>query len=90
MIEWTGIHRSPRPLNPSIESDSAVHDKAMIAMGGGKGKFGKGRQLIRARNPGEARNAMRPTLNFTEARIHQEHTTKVGMRHNSTVIIISC
>jgi pre-60S factor REI1 len=58
-------------------------NSALVPAKGGYGAYGRGNQLIKARNPGEAREAGRHIREFRDQRRREEFKTKVGFIHNS-------
>ena len=59
-------------------------DGALVPRNGGFGSFGRGNEVVRARNPGEARNANKATRNFLEVKRAETQRTRVAIKvHNS-------
>jgi pre-60S factor REI1 len=56
---------------------------ALVPRKGGYGAYGLGNQLVKARNPGEAREAGRHVREFRDQRRREEFKTKVAFIHNS-------
>ncbi len=61
----------------------ANKNSALVPVGGGFGAFGRGTQVIKARNRGEAREAGRHVREFRDVRRREEFKTKVAFIHNS-------
>ncbi|KAK4689792.1 pre-60S factor REI1, partial [Tremellales sp. Uapishka_1] len=85
-----------RPAAPADTSQELVTSKiarvrqrladptqALVPVAGGHGGFGKGLQVVKARNAGEARWAKQQGKSFKDQRIREDHKTKVGFVHNS-------
>ena len=58
-------------------------NSSLVPTKGGFGAFGSGMQLIKARNPGEAREAGRHVREFRDVNRREQFKTKVAFRHNS-------
>jgi len=58
-------------------------NSALVPRKGGYGDYGLGSQVVKARNPGEAREAGRHIREFRDQRRREEFKTKVGFIHNS-------
>ena len=56
---------------------------ALVPVAGGHGAFGKGMQVMKARNAGEAKWAKRQASNFKEIRVRENHKTRIGYVHNN-------
>ncbi|KAI0829664.1 C2H2 type zinc-finger-domain-containing protein [Trametes gibbosa] len=61
----------------------ADKNSALVPRKGGFGAYGSGTDVVKARNPGEAREAGRHVREFRDQRRREEFRTKVGFRHNS-------
>ncbi len=57
--------------------------QALVPISGGHGAFGKGLEVIKARNGGEAAWARRQGRSFKDQRVKEALRTKVGFKHNS-------
>ena len=57
--------------------------QAVVPVAGGHGAFGKGLQVIKARNAGEAAWAKRQGRSFKDQRVKENLRTRVGFVHNS-------
>ena len=57
--------------------------QAMVPISGGHGAYGKGLQVVRARNAGEASWARKQGRSFKDQRVKEDLRTKVGYIHNS-------
>lgn len=56
---------------------------ALVPVAGGHGAFGKGQQLMKARNAGEAKWAKKQGRNFQDQSKREQFKTKIGYIHNS-------
>jgi len=56
---------------------------ALVPSKGGFGAFGGGTAVVKARNPGEAKEAGRHIREFRDQNRREQFKTKVGYRHNS-------
>ncbi|ODN84867.1 hypothetical protein L202_00722 [Cryptococcus amylolentus CBS 6039] len=56
---------------------------ALVPTAGGHGAFGKGQQLMKARNAGEAKWAKKQGRSFADQKFRELHKTRVGYIHNS-------
>ena len=57
--------------------------QALIPSAGGSGSFGRGLEVIKARNPGEAKWARKQGGSFAEQRRREAQKTRVGFVHNN-------
>ncbi|KAM6502355.1 C2H2 type zinc-finger (2 copies) domain containing protein [Amanita muscaria] len=55
---------------------------ALVPRKGGYGAFGSGMDVVKARNPGEARHAGRHVREHRDQKRREEFKTKVGFKHN--------
>ncbi|KDQ21695.1 hypothetical protein BOTBODRAFT_211054 [Botryobasidium botryosum FD-172 SS1] len=58
-------------------------NSALVPSKGGFGAFGGGTSVVKARNPGEAKEAGRHIREFRDQNRREQFKTKVGYRHNS-------
>nr|ODN96833.1 pre-60S factor REI1 [Cryptococcus depauperatus CBS 7855] len=56
---------------------------ALVPVAGGHGAFGKGQELMKARNAGEAKWAKKQGRSFQDIKKREQHKTKVAFIHNS-------
>ncbi|WWD07986.1 hypothetical protein V865_006096 [Kwoniella europaea PYCC6329] len=56
---------------------------ALVPVAGGHGAFGRGQELMKARNAGEAKWAKRQGRSFKDQRLKEQFKTKVGYVHNN-------
>ncbi|OWZ57284.1 pre-60S factor REI1 [Cryptococcus neoformans Tu259-1] len=56
---------------------------ALVPVAGGHGAFGRGQQLMKARNGGEAKWAKKQGRNFQDQSKREQFKTKIGYIHNS-------
>ena len=56
---------------------------ALVPIAGGSGGFGRGLQVVKARNAGEAKWARKQGRSFNEQRRRTDHATRVGFVHNN-------
>ncbi|KAJ3480050.1 hypothetical protein NLI96_g8631 [Meripilus lineatus] len=61
----------------------ADKNSALVPRKGGFGAFGGGLDLVKARNPGEAREAGRHVREFRDQQRREHFKTKVGFKHNN-------
>ena len=66
-----------------IRKSLGEKNSSLVPTKGGFGAFGSGMQLIKARNPGEAREAGRHVREFRDVNRREQFKTKVAFRHNS-------
>lgn len=52
-------------------------------MAGGHGAYGRGLQVMKARNAGEATWAKKQAKSFNELKVREQFRTKVGFRNNN-------
>ena len=57
--------------------------QALVSLSGGQGAFGKGLQVVKARNSGEAAWAKRQGRSFNEQRVKEALRTDVGFKRNN-------
>jgi hypothetical protein len=69
--------RAARRLANLDEKRSGA-DNALVPIAGGSGAFGKGQQVVRARNKGEAKHAQKATRDFAEVKARQAHMTRIA------------
>lgn len=85
---FPGAPRGGKPEDPNsgaalVRRLIADKNSALVPMGGGFGAFGKGTDVVKARNAGEAREAGRHVREHRDQRRKEEFKTKVGFIHNS-------
>ncbi|WVR04396.1 hypothetical protein IAU60_001398 [Kwoniella sp. DSM 27419] len=56
---------------------------ALVPVAGGHGAFGRGQELMKARNAGEAKWARRQGRSFLDQRVREHHKTKMGFVGNN-------
>lgn len=56
---------------------------ALVPVAGGHGAFGRGLEVVKARNAGEASWAKKQGRSFKDQRTREAHKTKVGFRNNN-------
>ncbi|GMK53662.1 hypothetical protein CspeluHIS016_0102480 [Cutaneotrichosporon spelunceum] len=56
---------------------------ALVPVAGGHGAFGRGLDVVKARNAGEAKWAKKQGKSFKDQRTREHFRTKVGFRHNN-------
>ena len=76
--------RAQDPLSGAALVRRLLADKnaAFVPRKGGYGAFGQGTDIVKARNPGEARNAGRHIREHRDQRRMEEFRTSVAFRHN--------
>ena len=57
--------------------------QALVPVSGGQGAYGRGLQVIKARNAGEAKWARKQGRSFKDQRVKEALKTRVGFVHNS-------
>lgn len=57
--------------------------QALIPATGGVGGYGRGLEVMKARNAGEAKWARKQAQSFHDTKARQLHKTKMGFKHNS-------
>jgi pre-60S factor REI1 len=67
----------------SVRERLADPTQALVPVAGGHGGFGKGLQVMKARNAGEARWAKREGRSFQDQKRRENFKTKVGFVHNN-------
>lgn len=85
--------QNARPARPDTDStisklalvkqQLADPTQSLIHVAGGTGAHGRGLQMMKARNPGEAKWAKAQARNHRDQRVKEQHKTKVGFKHNS-------
>jgi len=81
-----GIRSQPEDPNSGaalVRRLLADKNSALVPRMGGFGAFGKGTQVVKARNKGEAREAGRHIREFRDQRRREDFKTKVAFIHNS-------
>ncbi|WWC67641.1 uncharacterized protein I206_101551 [Kwoniella pini CBS 10737] len=80
-----------RDTTSSINASKIAHIRqrladpslALVPVAGGHGAFGRGQELMKARNAGEAKWARRQGRSFKDQRIKENMKTRVGFVHNN-------
>ncbi|WVW78779.1 hypothetical protein I302_100741 [Kwoniella bestiolae CBS 10118] len=85
-----------RPVVPHDTSSSVAASKvalvrqrladpslALVPVAGGHGAFGRGQELMKARNAGEAKWAKRQGRSFKDQKYREQFKTRVGFTHNN-------
>ena len=85
---FPGAPRGGRPEDPNsgaalVRRLLADKNSALVPMKGGFGAFGRGTEVVKARNAGEAREAGRHMREFRDQRRREEFKTKVAFIHNN-------
>ncbi|KAI0356180.1 hypothetical protein OH77DRAFT_1452953 [Trametes cingulata] len=85
---FPGAPRGGKPEDPNsgaalVRRLLADKNSALVPRKGGFGAYGSGYDVVKARNPGEAREAGRHVREFRDQRRREEFKTKVGFRHNN-------
>ena len=57
--------------------------QALVPVAGGSGGFGRGLQVVKARNAGEAKWARKQGRSFNEQRRRTDFATRIGFVHNN-------
>ena len=57
--------------------------QALIPVAGGAGGYGRGLEVMKARNAGEAKWAKKQAQGFHDQKARQLHKTKMGFKHNN-------
>ncbi|KAL7422134.1 pre-60S factor rei1 [Cryptotrichosporon argae] len=57
--------------------------QAMVPVAGGHGRFGRGLEMIKARNAGEAKWARKQGSAFHDQNRREQYKTKMGFKHNN-------
>ncbi|KAI8993773.1 C2H2 type zinc-finger-domain-containing protein [Trametes punicea] len=84
---FPGAARGGKPEDPNsgaalVRRLLADKNSALVPRKGGFGAYGSGYDVVKARNPGEAREAGRHVREFRDQRRREEFKTKVSFRHN--------
>jgi pre-60S factor REI1 len=66
-----------------VKQQLADPTQALIHVAGGTGDHGRGLQMMKARNAGEAKWAKAQARNHKDQRVKEQHKTKVAYKHNS-------
>lgn len=90
------MYYSQRLRPPTSSGEDPVHSKvalvrqrladpssSLVPIAGGHGAFGRGLEVVKARNAGEANWAKKQGRAFTDQRTREAFKTKVGFRNNS-------
>jgi len=85
---FPGAPRGGKPEDPNsgaalVRRLLADKNSALVPRKGGFGAYGAGTDVVRARNPGEAREAGRHVREFRDQQRRESFKTKVGFRHNA-------
>ena len=85
---FPGAPRGNKPEDPNsgaalVRRLLADKNSALVPRKGGFGAFGKGTDVVKARNRGEAREAGRHVREFRDQKRREEFKTKIGFVHNS-------
>jgi pre-60S factor REI1 len=83
-----------RPSDPNVDDPvkskvALVRERladpssSLVPVSGGHGAFGRGLEVVKARNAGEANWAKKQGRAFTDQRRREAHKTMVGFRNNS-------
>ena len=84
--------QSFRPTHVNEDNNSGValvrrlladKNSALVPRGAGFGAFGRGTEVVKARNRGEAREAGRHVREFRDQKRREDFKTRVGFIHNS-------
>jgi pre-60S factor REI1 len=67
----------------AVKSRLRDPSQALIPASGGHGAYGRGLQMIKARNPGEARWAKKMGNSFLDQKKREHHKTLAGYRNNN-------
>lgn len=66
-----------------LRANLADPSQALVPVAGGHGAYGKGLQVMKARNAGEAKWAKQQARSFKDQRAREAHKTRVGFVHNN-------
>lgn len=83
------VMHGPGPEELSVSKIARVKERladpslALVPAAGGAGGFGRGLEVMKARNAGEARWARKEAQSFKDQRARQAHQTKMGFKHNN-------
>ncbi len=90
------VYYSQRLRAATAESDDPVRAKvaavrqrladpsaALVPVAGGHGAFGRGLDVVKARNAGEANWAKKQGKSFNDQKVKEHFRTKVGFRNNN-------
>lgn len=85
---FPGAPRGSKPEDPNsgaalVRRLLADKNSALVPSRGGFGAFGRGTEVVKARNRGEAREAGRHVREFRDQKRREDFKTKVGFIHNS-------
>ena len=85
---FPGAPRGNKPEDPNsgaalVRRLLADKNSALVPRKGGFGAFGKGTDVVKARNRGEAREAGRHVREFRDQKRREDFKTKIGFIHNS-------
>lgn len=67
----------------SVRQRLADPSAALVPVAGGHGAFGRGLDVVKARNAGEATWAKKQGKSFKDQRTREQFRTKVGFRNNN-------
>ena len=85
---FPGALRGNKPEDPNLGAAFvrrllADKNSVLVPRTGGFGTFGMGTEVVKARNPGEAREASRHVKEFRDQKRRENFKTKIGFIHNS-------
>ncbi|KAH9485309.1 Cytoplasmic 60S subunit biogenesis factor [Psilocybe cubensis] len=85
---FPGAPRGSKPEDPNsgaalVRRLLADKNSALVPSRGGFGAYGRGTEVVKARNRGEAREAGRHVREFRDQRRREDFKTKVGFIHNA-------
>ena len=66
-----------------LRANLADPSQALVPVAGGQGAFGRGLEVMKARNAGEAKWAKKQGRSFKDQRVREAHKTRVGFVHNN-------
>lgn len=66
-----------------VKERLADPSQALITVAGGTGGYGRGLEVMNARNAGEARWANKQAQGFRDQKAREAHKTKMGFKHNN-------
>lgn len=66
-----------------LEERRGGNSSSLVPVSGGSGAFGRGQQVVRAKNAGEARHAQAASRGFAQQKAQQRKALKLGIVGNS-------
>lgn len=86
----TGTEDPVKSKVAMVRQRLADPSSALVPVAGGHGAFGRGLEVVKARNAGEAAWAKKQGRSFKDQRAREAFKTKVGFRNNNQKRMFDC